>query len=82
MVEVYILYSVDAWISRSSMVCMGIFSCFDKAVDAALEEIRKTDVDDEVYEDCYHDLLNCLQTHGLEKNWHIKIVELDNFGEV
>ena len=49
---------------------------------AALEEIRKTDVDDEVYEDCYHDLINCLQTHGLEKNWHIKIVELDNFGEV
>lgn len=49
---------------------------------AALEEIRKTDVDDEVYEDCYHDLLNCLQTHGLEKNWYIKIVELDNFGEV
>ena len=64
------------------MVCMGVFSCFDKAVDAALEEIKKTDVDDEVYEDCYHDLINCLQTHGLEKNWHIKIVELDNFGEV
>ena len=82
MKEVLVLYCGDAWLSRSSLVCMGIFSCFDKAVDAALEEIRKTDVDDEVYEDCYHDLLNCLQTHGLEKNWHIKIVELDNFGEV
>ena len=82
MKEVFVLYCGDAWLSRSSLVCMGIFSCFDKAVDAALEEIRKTDVDDEVYEDCYHDLLNCLQTHGLEKNWHIKIVELDNFGEV
>ena len=82
MVEVYILYSADAWISRSSMVCMGVFSSFSNAMCAALEEIRKTDVDDEVYEDCYHDLINCLQTHGLEKNWHIKIVELDNFDEV
>ena len=63
----------------------GLMISFQSAMTwqwLALEEIRKTDVDDEVYEDCYHDLLNCLQTHGLEKNWHIKIVELDNFGEV
>ena len=80
MVEVYILYSADAWISRSSMVCMGIFSCFDKAVDAALEEIKKTNR--EVYEDCHNDLTIYLQTHGLEENWYINIVELDKFEEI
>ncbi len=54
MKEVFVLYCGDAWLSRSSLVCMGIFSCFDKAVDAALEEIRKTN--GEIYEDCHNDL--------------------------
>ena len=80
MKEVFILYCGDAWLSRRSMVCMGIFSCFDKAVDAALEEIRKTN--EEVYEDCYNDLTIHLQTHGLEENWYINIVELDKFEEI
>lgn len=82
MKEVFILYSADAWISRSSMVCMGVFSSLSKAMDAALKEIKKTDVDNEVYEDCYRDLLNYRQTHGLDENWHIEVVELDKFGEV
>ena len=80
MKEVYILYCGDAWLSRRSMVCMGIFSCFDKAVDAALEEIKKTN--GEIYEDCYNDLTIHLQTHGLEENWYINIVELDKFDEI
>lgn len=82
MKKVFVLYCGDAWLSRSSLVCMGVFSSFSNAMCAALEEIRKTDVDDEVYEDCYHDLLNCLQTHGLEENWYINIVELDKFEEI
>ena len=80
MKEVYILYCGDAWLSRRSMVCMGVFSCFDKAVDAALEEIKKTN--GEIYEDCYNDLTIHLQTHGLEENWYINIVELDKFDEI
>lgn len=51
-------------------------------MDAALKEIKKTDVDNEVYEDCYLDLINYRQTHGLDENWHIEVVELDKFGEV
>lgn len=82
MKEVFILYSADAWISRSSMVCMGVFSSFTNAMNTALEEIKKSDADSEVYEDCYRDLLNYRQTHGLDENWHIEIVELDKFGEV
>ena len=80
MVEVYILYSADAWISRSSMVCMGVFSSFSNAMCAALEEIKKTN--GEVYEDCHNDLTIYLQTHGLEENWYINIVELDKFEEI
>ena len=80
MKEVFVLYCGDAWLSRSSLVCMGIFCCFDKAVDAALEEIRKTN--GEIYEDCYNDLTIYLQTHGLEENWYINIVELDKFEEI
>lgn len=64
------------------MVCMGVFSSLSKAMDAALKEIKKTDVDNEVYEDCYLDLINYRQTHGLDENWHIEVVELDKFGEV
>ena len=80
MAEVYILYSADAWISRSSMVCMGVFSSFSNAMCAALEKIRKTN--GEVYEDCHNDLTIYLQTHGLEENWYINIVELDKFEEI
>ncbi len=80
MKKVFVLYCGDAWLSRISLVCMGIFSCFDKAVDAALEEIRKTN--GEVYEDCHNDLTIYLQTHGLEENWYINIVELDKFEEI
>lgn len=80
MKEVFILYCGDAWLSRRSMVCMGVFSCLDKAVDAALEEIKKTD--SERYEECHDDLVNYLQTHGLEENWYINIVELDKFEEI
>ena len=80
MKEVFVLYCGDAWLSRSSLACMGIFSCFDKAVDAALDEIKKTN--GEVYEDCHNDLTIYLQTHGLEENWYINIVELDKFEEI
>ena len=80
MKEVFILYCGDAWLSPRSMVCMGIFSCFDNAVDAALEEIKKTD--SERYEECHDELVNYLQTQGLEENWWINIVELDKFGEI
>ena len=80
MKKVFVLYCGDAWLSRSSLVCMGIFSCFDKAVDAALEEIRKTNT--ERYEEYHDDLVNYLQTHGLEENWYINIVELDKFEEI
>ena len=80
MKEVFILYCGDAWLSRRSMVCMGIFSCFDKAVDAALEEIKNTD--SERHEECHYELVNYLQTQGLEENWCINVVELDKFGEI
>ena len=42
MKEVFILYCGDAWLSRRSMVCMGVFSCFAKAVEAAWDEKKKT----------------------------------------
>ena len=80
MKEVFVLYCGDAWLSRRTMVFMCVISYFDKAVDAALEEIKKTN--GEVYEDCYNDLTIYLQTHGLEENWYINIVELDKFEEI
>ena len=80
MEKVFVLYCGDAWLSRSSLVCMGVFSSFSNAMCAALEEIKKTN--GEVYEDCYNDLTIHLQTHGLEENWYINIVELDKFDEI
>lgn len=81
MKEVFILYSADAWISRSSMVCMGVFSSLGKAIEGAMGELSKT-LDEDELDECYKDLLNYRQTHGLDENWHIEIVELDKFGEV
>lgn len=81
MKEVFILYSADAWISRSSMVCMGVFSSLGKAIESVMSELSKT-LDEGRLDECYKDLLNYRQTHGLDENWHIEIVELDKFGEV
>lgn len=81
MKKVFILYSADAWISRSSMVCMGVFSSLGKAIESVMSELSKT-LDEDGLDECYKDLLNYRQTHGLDENWHIEIVELDKFGEV
>lgn len=80
MKEVFILYCGDSWLSRRSMACMGVFSCLDKAVESALDEIKKTN--SEMYEECHDELVNYLQTQGLEENWWINVVELDKFGEI
>ena len=50
------------------------------SIDKALEEIKKTD--SERYEECHDELVNYLQTQGLEENWCINVVELDKFGEI
>lgn len=80
MKEVFILYCGDAWLSRRSMVCMGVFTCLDKAVETALGEIKKTN--SEMYEECHDELVNYLQTQGLEENWFINVAELDKFGAI
>ena len=81
MKEVFILYSADAWISRSSMVCMGVFSSLGNAIESVMSELSNT-LDEDELDECYKDLLNYRQTHGLDENWHIEVVELDKFGEV
>lgn len=80
MKEVFILYCGDAWLSQRSMVCMGVFTCLDKAVETALGEIKKTN--SEMYEECHDELVNYLQTQGLEENWFINVAELDKFGAI
>lgn len=79
--NVYILYSADAWISRRSMVCMGVFSSLDNAINAVITELSKILEEDEI-DECHRDLVNYRQTHGLDENWHIEVVDLDSFGEI
>lgn len=77
MKTVFLLYCGDA----KSLVCMGIFSSYGRAIEGAMDELAKTLGKDEL-DSCYKDMLNYGQTHGLDENWHIKEVELNKFGEI
>ena len=81
MEKVFVLYSGDAWLSRSSMVCMGIFSSLEKAINSVIGELSYT-LDEDELDKCYKDLVNHRQTYELNENWYIEIVELDKFEEI
>lgn len=73
--KIYLLYAGDAWLSRESRLLMGVFSDFDKAVDAAVINATYKSPTME------QELVNGWQTRGLYENWIIIDADLDDFAE-
>lgn len=78
MENVYLLYSGDAWLSTSSLECMGTFTTFDKLVESLQEYLSKHLNPDEVDEMIEEMKLN-YQTQGHRRNWMVEVVTLNEF---
>lgn len=78
MEKVYLLYSGDAWLSTSSLECMGTFTTFDKLVESLQEYLSKYLNPDEVDEMIEEMKLN-YQTQGHRRNWMVEVVTLNEF---
>lgn len=77
--KVYILYVGDAWLSRSSLTNMGVFSSRLNAIKAFVENVKIEDKN--TITQMAESLKTQGQTQGGEENWMICEYELDVFGE-
>lgn len=76
---VFVLYFGDAWLSRSSLSVMGVFSSLYGAIDAVVENI---DCSFDELENVKRELYAHNQTQCLENNWLISECTMDMYGEV
>ena len=84
--KIYLTYEGDAWLSNDSLVLMGVYDDFGKAIDAILNEMAESGSFDEENgndEASVRSMLeNYRQTQGLETNYHIKTAALNTWGEI
>lgn len=78
MEKVYLLYSCDAWLSTSSLECMGTFATFDKLVESLQEYLTKTLKTDEV-DEMIKEIKDNYQTQGHRENWMVQVMTLNEF---
>lgn len=76
---VFVLYFGDAWLSRSSLSVMGVFSSLYGAIDAVMENI---DCSFDEFEEAKRELYAHKQTQCLENNWLISECTMNVYGEV
>lgn len=77
--NVYILYMGDAWLSRSSLSVMGVFSSRYEAINAV---IANAQCSAEELEEIKEELYKHSQTQSNDNNWIIAECVLGQFGEV
>lgn len=77
MEKVYLLYSCDAWLSTSSLECVGTFTTFDKLVETLHEYLSKT----KPYEadGMIKEIKDYYQTQGHDENWWVREMTLNEF---
>lgn len=95
--SVYLLYECDRWLSRDSMVLMGIFTSEEKLFSAAkklarergkehLRHAKENGYSHETQRECIEDILSELERNGQtqqwETNYYTERVELDKLGEI
>ncbi len=95
--SVYLLYECDQWLSRDSMVLMGIFTSKEKLFSAAKklvkqrgkEHLRHAKGNDYGYttqRECIEDILGDLERNGQTQQWktnyYTVCVELDKLEEI
>lgn len=77
--NVYILYMGDAWLSKTSLVVMGVFSSEENAIESIDVDLGYSINE---LDDIKERLRRMGSTQGLDNNWMIVKCTLDEFGEV
>lgn len=77
--NVYILYMGDAWLSKTSLVVMGVFSSEENAIESIDVDLGYSINE---LDDIKERLRRIGSTQGLDNNWMIVKCRLDEFGEV
>lgn len=77
--NVYILYMGDAWLSKTSLVVMGVFSSEENAIESIDADLGYSINE---LDDIKERLRRMGSTQGLDNNWMIVKCTLDEFGEV
>lgn len=84
--KLYAIYEGDIWLSRNSLICLGVFDTKQKAVSAIVENLQ--DYEDTLFErvvaDAKEQLENDGQTHLFccKTNYMIKEITLNRFGGI
>lgn len=77
--SVFVLYLGDAWLSRSSLSIMGVFSSLESAIDAVIENAECSD--DEI-EEMMESLYTHKQAQWHDERWLISECPMDVYGEI
>jgi len=84
MKRIYLVFAGDAWLSTRSLVFMGVYDDFSKAVQDILEEmslnlmLNGEDTADSVAKA----LVTDHQTYGFDTNYMIKTANLNEWEEI
>ena len=77
--SIFVLYLGDAWLSRSSLSVMGVFSSLYGAIDA----VKKNAVcSDDEFEEMKRNLYAHKQAQCNDNSWLISECVMDEYGEV
>lgn len=77
---VVLLYETDAWLSKSSMVLLGVFESRVIALNALNGDLEDNGKNGLSEEDCKQ-LLEKGQTQGKDVNYYFYVRDLNVFGE-
>lgn len=84
--KLYAIYEGDIWLSRNSLICLGVFDTKQKAVSAIVENLQNFEdiLFERVVADAKEQLENDGRTHLFcsKTNYMIKEITLNRFGEI
>jgi hypothetical protein len=84
MKRVFLVFEGDAWLSTDSLVLMGVYDDFTKAILDILEEMSDDGALDgeETRDSVAKMLLNYHETQGFGTNYIIKTANINEWGEI
>lgn len=84
MKRVFLVFEGDAWLSRNSLVLMGVYDDFTKAVQDILEEMSLNLMlnGEETADSVAKALVTDHQTQGFDTNYMIKTANINEWEEI
>ena len=84
MKKVYLVFEGDAWLSKSSLVLMGVYDNFVKAIQDILEEMSLNLLlnGEQTADTAAKQLEREHQTYGFDTNYTIKSANLNEWEEI